>query len=117
MTTPDQGSLYSYAFEPPGRIVRRTVGGGITTFPPGLQAVWVTYTAGYVTPPVNVVAGTLELLRVNYQQTQQAGRPQFGGGGALTTMDEGPSAPPMGFYVPNRVREMLSPSRRYPSLA
>lgn len=114
--TPDQGTIYSYMFDPPGRIVRRTVGGGITTFPQGLEAVYVTYTAGYETVPENIRAGTLELLRVNYQQTQQAGRRSFGGGPAAT-MDDAPSDPPTGFFVPNRVREMLAPNRRAPSLA
>lgn len=116
VSSPDLGTIYSYMFDAAGRIVRRTVGGGITTFPQGLEAVKVTYTAGYQTVPENVRAGTLELLRVNYQQTQQAGRRSFGGGPAAS-LDDAPSGPPQGFYVPNRVREMLAPNRRYPSLA
>jgi hypothetical protein len=111
--TPDLGSIYSYMFEAPGRIVRRTVGGGITAFPAGADQVFVTYTAGYQTTPYNIREAALELIRVNYQQTEQGGRPQWG-----TDESVEPVAGPMlGFFVPNRVRELLSPSKRYPSVA
>src|SRR6185312_12925937 len=109
--TPDLGSIYSYMFEPPGRIVRRTVGGGMVTFPPGYDQVFVTYTAGFLTVPSNVRLGTLELLRINYQQTQQAGRRPFG----QSPDDEMQGREILGFFVPNRVREMLQPNKRHPS--
>ena len=111
--TPDLGSIYSYMFEPPGRIVRRTVGGGMVTFPPGFDQVFVTYTAGFTTVPQNVRMGTLELIRVNYQQTQQAGRRPFG----ANPEDELGNQQILGFFVPGRVRELLAPNRRRPSIA
>lgn len=113
--TPDLGTIYSYMFEPPGRIVRRTVGGGITPFPPGADQVFVTYTGGFQTTPANVREGCLELIRVNYQYTQQGGRPSWGSAGG--DGDNFAQMQILGFYVPNRVRELLSPHRRHPSLA
>jgi YD repeat-containing protein len=113
VATPDLGTIYSYMWDPFGRIMRRTVGGGITTFPPGPDSIWITYTAGYATPPSNVTHGLLELLRVNYQETQQ-GRPRPG----FSEIDDlEPRGPVLGFYVPGRVRELLAPNRRAPSIA
>ena len=115
VTTPDLGTIYSYMVEPGGRIVRRTVGGGITPFPPGADQVFVSYTAGYSQVPANIRLGALELLRVNYQQTQQGGRPAYGTGSGLS--DDYAGYQMLGFFVPNRVRELLAPSRRHPSIA
>ena len=111
--TPDQGTIYSYMFEPPGRIVRRTVGGGMTAFPSGSDSVFVTYTAGRSTVPANITQAACELVRVHFQQTQQ-GRPRPGTGGLDS---EEPGREIMGFFVPNRVRELLEPHKRYPSIA
>ena len=113
VTTPDQGTIYSYMFEPPGRIVRRTVGGGMTAFPSGSDSVFVTYTAGRSTVPANITQAACELVRVHFQQTQQ-GRPRPGTGGLDS---EEPGREIMGFFVPNRVRELLEPNKRYPSIA
>ena len=110
----DLGTIYSYEFETTGRIVRRTVGGGMTTFPGGAQTVRINYTAGYQTVPANIRMGCLELIRVNYQQTQQAGHPMFGGGGGDDSVV--PGVVLMGFFLPNRVKELLAPSRRHPSV-
>lgn len=111
--TPDVGTIYSYMFEPPGRIVRRTVGGGQTAFPSGADSVFVTYTAGYAQVPANVTQGALELCRVHFQLTQQ-GRPRPGGS---QIDDDEPGREIMGFFVPNRVRELLAPNVRHPSIA
>lgn len=113
--TPDLGTIYSYTWEPSGRITRRTVGGGIVPFPPGLGQVWVTYIAGQAVTPGNVRLGALELIRVNYQQTQQGGRPQYGTSSGLA--DEFQGMQMLGYFVPNRVRELLAPNRRHPSVA
>jgi hypothetical protein len=115
--TPDLGTTYSYMFEPPGRIVRRTVGGGMTSFPPGADQVFVTYTAGRATVPPNIREGTLELIRVNFQQTEQGGRPQLGAAGGMSMDEIGGGAQMLGFFVPNRVKELLAPSGRHPSVA
>lgn len=112
--SPDLGTIYSYMFEPTGRVFRRTVGGGTTSFPGGAETVSVNYTAGYATVPANIRMAVLELVRVNYQQTQQAGHPMFGGGGGDDTVT---STALLGFFVPNRVKELLAPSRRHPSVA
>ena len=111
--TPDLGTIYSYMFEPPGRIVRRTVGGGSTAFPAGPDSVFVSYTAGYATVPPNVTQAACELARVHFQLTQQ-GRPRPGGS---QLDDDEPGREIMGFFVPNRVRELLEPNERHPSIA
>lgn len=115
ITSIDVGSIYSYMYEPPGAIVRRSVGGGMTTFPPGSGAVLVSYLAGFSKVPDNIRMAVLELVRVNYQRTQQMGRPLFGGSGSGDESD--PSGPPLGFLVPGRVRELLAPNKRPPRIA
>lgn len=112
--TPDLGTIYSYMFEPPGRIVRRTVGGGMTEFPRGLDSVIVTYTAGFKTVPANVTGAIKELARIHFQTTQQ-GPPRAGGGGL--SEDHEPGQMIMGFFIPNKVREQLQPNRRHPAIA
>lgn len=113
ITSPDYGQLYSCQLDVnKGQVVRRTAGGGVQPFPYQPQAVHIWYTAGQSTVPANVYEATLELLRQNYQKTAQSTQGWSRGGGA----EEVPG-PPMGFFVPNRVREMLSPNRRFPSLA
>ena len=113
IATPDLGTIYSYMWDAFGRITRRTVGGGMTPFPPGQDAIFVTYTAGYITPPPNVVEGLKELIRVNWQETQQ-GRPRPG---MSELDDETPRGPMLGFFVPGRVRELLAENKRIPSVA
>jgi hypothetical protein len=58
----------------------------------------------------------LEPIRVNFQDTQQ-GRPRAGGGGGDVNDDDLRGTVAMGFLVPNRVREYLSPKKRHPSVA
>lgn len=108
---PDTATIYSYMFEAPGRIVRRTVGGGFTMFPPGPGAVRVTYTAGFATVPTNVRDAVCELVRIHFQQTQ-TGRPR--GGPMAADQEEGRQI--MGFLVPGRVEEMLGPNIRFPAV-
>ena len=109
--SPDFGQLYSAQLDSQlGRVVRRTAGGGVQLFPYQPQAVHVWYTAGQSSVPDNVIEATLELIRVNYQHTAQALR----GGRQASEEIEGP---PVAFFVPGRVRELLGPNRRFPSLA
>jgi len=112
VANPAQGSIYSCMLDSTGRVVRRTVGGGVIAFPPAPQSVHVVYEAGQAVVPPNIYEATLELIRVNYQTTQQVGR------GRRTVADEPePSGPHLGFFMPGRVRELLSPNRRAPSIA
>jgi hypothetical protein len=118
IASPDQGQLYSVMPDPtfPGRIIRRTAGGGIQAFPSGEQQVHVVYTAGQSSVPDNVAEGTLELIRLHFTATQQ-GRPRLGGNNAYLDDDTEPGRVVLGYFVPNRVREMLMPNRRYPAIA
>lgn len=117
VASPDLGQLYSVMLDVRlGRVVRRTAGGGVQPFPAMPQSVHVIYEAGQNTVPTNVYEGTLELIRINYQRTQQAARvspyPVED-----TADDLGADGAPIGFLVPNRVRELLSPTKRFPSFA
>lgn len=108
--TPDQATTFCYSVDG-GRITRRNVGTA-SPFAPGVGTVWITYTAGRISIPQNIRLGTIELVRVNYQTTQQSGRTPLG---ALGPMDEGIESPVPGYLVPNRVKEMLQPSKRHPA--
>jgi hypothetical protein len=109
---PAHGQIYSVQVDG-SRVVRRSAGGGIVAFPGMPQAIHVVYQAGFDTVPANVYQGTLELIRIQFQHTQQ-GRPRPG----ASAVDEGmPEREIMGFFVPYSVRELLSPNRRHSSVA
>jgi hypothetical protein len=106
------GSIYSVEVDSQlGTLTRRTAGGGTIAFMPGRNSVHVVYQAGQQTVPANVYEGTLELLRVNYEQTMSLGR------GGRTPADDTDTGAPLGFFVPRRVLELLAPTRRAPAIA
>lgn len=112
VANPGLGTIYSCMLNArEGKVVRRTSGGGIQAFAPAPDSVHVVYRAGQSIIPPNVVEATLETIRVNYMTTQQVGR----GRETVADSDEyrGPS---MGFFLPRRVRELLGPHRRAPSI-
>lgn len=114
--TPAQSQTYGYTFDTWGRIVRRSIGGVEVAFPQIRAAVQVVYTSGRAgVVPASVRLGALEMIRHNYQLTQQGGRPSFAGGGGGA--DEDMLYTPAGFAIPARVHELLSPYRRPPSIA
>lgn len=97
-----------------GQLTRRTFGGQAALFAVGDKNVKVSWTAGRPDVPYNVRLGALELIRHNWQMTQQGGRGRMrssvGGGGDEMSV-------PIGFAVPDRVVEMLAPHRRPPGVA
>lgn len=110
--SPDFGQLYSVEVDVRlGKIVRRTAGGAVQAFPYMPQSVHLWYTAGQSSVPDNVAEATMEYLRENYQGTAQALR-RAGTKAAVST-----AAPPTGYALSYRVENMLSPMRRFPSLA
>lgn len=109
---PSAGSIYSCMMGQRGRVVRRSAGGGVMAFPAGPDSVHIVYRAGQETVPPNVVHGTLELLRENYQGSQQMGRGRQTQADTLETADT-----PKGYFMPRRILEILSPTRRAPSIA
>lgn len=112
VATPDLGSEYSYMLDASGLINRRTTGGRVAAFPAGVDAVRVTYTAGYATVPANVAAAVKELVKIHYQNSEQARHPAYGGG--IDPSSDYPGSMMLGYFVPNRIREQLIPSRRDP---
>lgn len=111
VSDPAQGTMYSVQLGELARVTRRTAGGGLGVFAAGQNSVHVWYQAGQREIPANVHEGTLELIRVNYQTTQPVGR------GRMTVADDEDTGVPLGFFVPRRVRELLQPNRRHPSVA
>lgn len=75
--------------------------------------VTVTYMAGRATVPRNVRSATLELIRTHWQP-QQAGAYLPG---MASQDDGGPGMNVMGYFVPNRVMELLTPSGQGPVVA
>ena len=113
---PNKGSMYSATFEPPSRIVRRGPGGSSLPFAPGLESIHVTYVTGRTSVPDNVRLATLELVSINFRQTQA--RPLLRDWPASGRADDAePGVQILGFFVPNRVRELLAPSRKAPGIA
>lgn len=116
IATPDEGQLYSAMLTVAmGRVVRRTAGGGVQSFPSMPQSVHVIYTAGLNEIPAGIYEGTLELIRINFQQTQQ-GPPKFGASATYSDSVEPTTGPPA-FFVPNRVRQMIGSKRKHPAIA
>ena len=115
VTDPAHGQIYSCMLDTGDRVVRRSAGGGVVAFPSGPSTVKVTYTQGRAIPS-NVTQGTLQVIRDNWQQTQQAGRPPFGGGG-VGRDDELANTTPLPYYVSPTARELLQPQRRHPAVA
>lgn len=95
-----------------GELTRRTFGGQAALFAIGDKNIRVVYTTGRTDVPYNVRLGALELIRHLWQQSQQGARPRFGG----ARMD-GETHVPIGFAIPDRVVELLSPHRRPPGIA
>lgn len=121
--SPDVGQLYSCMLNARlGQVVRRTAGGGVQPFaggPGDPQAVHVIYEAGQNFVPANVYEGTLELIRHNFQQTQQAtGR--VGGVVPAGGRGEDPDVSAEGIatgLIWGKALSMLSPTKRFPSFA
>jgi hypothetical protein len=107
---PVHGSIYSCQLDR-DRVVRRSSGGGVISFPDRPQSVHVVYTAGRLSMPDHIRLGTLEMIRENWQQTQQL-RPGAWGGAT----DQPADAAPPSMLVSKRVREILVSSRRHPSV-
>lgn len=107
--SPSLGSTYSCMIDQLGTITRLANGSWVN-FAPGTDSVRVVYRAGQASIPENVYEGTLELLRVNYETTQTRGS------GYATPTDQLDIGPPLGFFMPRRVAEILSPNRRAPSI-
>lgn len=111
------GQMNAFAFTvdyQTGEVTRRTFGGQAAMFAIGDKNIKMLYTAGRTDIPYNVRLGALELIRHNWQLTQQGGRGRMrhsmaGGGDEMTV--------PIGFAVPDRVVELLAPHRRPPGIA
>lgn len=91
-----------------GTLVRR-VSGMTGPFAGGRRNVHVVYSAGYgaatANVPPNIWLAALELIRVNWQPQQGGNRPAMG----VIDPQVGDSMR-LGYFVPNRVMELLAPT-------
>jgi hypothetical protein len=98
-----------------GSLVRR-VGTRSTHWRAGIKNVTVTYVAGYETLPANVEGAILDLLRIHYRPQLGGNYSPFdGGAGDVSATSEGMMV--RGYFVPNRVVEMLGGDHHGPSIA
>ncbi|WP_431976176.1 hypothetical protein [Micromonospora haikouensis] len=102
-----------YRWSPSGLLTHQ---GG---WPAGLRNVEVTYLAGKLVVPPNVVNATLELLRINWRPQEGGNYAPFDGGagddfgnGDLEASLQGNLR--LGFFVPNTVIQRLQPDQRGP---
>jgi hypothetical protein len=103
------GDAYGYTIDKThGMLVRRASHVAIP-FAAGALNVHVQYTAGMcadtASVPPNIALAALELIRINWQPQQGGNRPQMG----ATDMPVA-DALRLGFFVPNRVMEILKPN-------
>ena len=71
----------------------------------GRSTVQVTYQAGRSTVPASIALAAKELIRINWRPQQGGNYSPVDGGSS----DVGAGEPRLGFFVPNRVAEMLVP--------
>ena len=92
-----------------GALIRR-VSGVAAPFAAGRRNVHVVHTVGRTDVPYNVQEGAKELIRINWQPKRGA---SWAGGplGQQDTMQVDPGVMRLGFFVPNRVIELLMPSQ------
>lgn len=101
---------YGYTFDAESGEITRRVSGIAAPFAMGRRNVHLVYTAGRSSTPENVRLGALELIRINWQPQQGGNRPGYSAGSGVDDMPVDGSWR-MGFFVPNRVMEILAPSR------
>lgn len=101
--------VYGYTVDLPMGILIRRMSGVTATFAGGERNVHVVYSAGMCAAtanvPSNIALAALELIRINWQPQQGGNRPAVGNP-ELAVAD----AMKMGFFVPNRVLEILRPN-------
>lgn len=85
-------------------ILLRTKAGSASCFVSGEQNVTVTYTVGRNAVPAHIRSAALELIRTQWQPQQSGNLPGVG--------EDEPGVTVLGYFVPNRVAEMLQPSRQ-----
>lgn len=104
------GDSHGYTVNGDTGVVTRRSNGVATAFADGVENVHAQYTAGLCvdTPsvPPNVALGALEIIRVNWQPQQAGNRPIMG----QTDLPVADGLRTMGFFVPNRVIELLQPN-------
>jgi hypothetical protein len=104
------GDGYGYTINKTTGVVTRRASGSATTFADGVENIHAQYTAGLCadTPsvPANVALAALEIIRVNWQPQQSGNRPSMG----QVDPNVADGLRMLGFFVPNRVMELLQPN-------
>lgn len=110
-------SFYGYSLDDPaaGKLVRRSNAGMPMPFMGGRGAIVITYHAGQATLPADVKLAVLEDIRGLYQQTQQGGRSNLGGGAIGAGGDDTWNAGPLRLFP--RLAMLLDSSSRTQSIS
>lgn len=98
----------TYQWSPSGLLTHTGTG-----WPAGARNVEVSYEAGRLEVPHNVVNGTLELIRINWRPQAGGNYSPFDGGGGDDFAPQAASIR-LGFFVPNTVVQRLAPHQRGP---
>lgn len=104
------GDGYGYTVNNDTGVVTRRANGIAAAFAAGVENIHAQYTAGLCADtgsvPANIALGALEIIRVNWQPQQGGNRPTMG------TVDPNVAdgLRMMGFFLPNRVMELLQPN-------
>lgn len=105
---------YGYSIDMPevGLITRRSGAGTPMPFLGGPRMVVISYTAGRATVPADVYLAILEDIRALWMQTQQGGRPNWGG-----AAEEGWSPNGTTFHMFPRLAAIGASAQRIPGVA
>lgn len=93
-------------------IVRRTTGGGVQAFQPGLRTVAVSYTGGLRVIPEDIQLGAVEIVRHWYKKSRQDRTTSYGGSGYGGGAGDDDAMMVGNYMVPNAAMELLSPWAR-----
>lgn len=111
------GDSKGYTFDAANGILMRRALGVAMPFAKGERNIHVQYTAGMcadtASVPPNVALAALELIRINWQPVQAGNIPNYGAGaGGSAGYESVDVTDPLklGFFVPNRVLEILKPN-------
>ena len=104
---------YGYTWDKTiNRIVRRTYGGGLAFFPPGIDVVSITYTVGMATIPDDIQLATTALVKHFYRKNELPNRAAF----SAQPADDTGMTMVGNYYVPNEVIELIEPWRATPGI-
>ena len=109
---------YGYTIDKDSGALTRRISGLAAPFLPGRRNVHVIGVCGRSTIQANIIEAGMELVRVNWQTQLGGTRPGYGGTSSNPNGETaGPGQFVLGYFVPNRVMELLQPNAAGPGIA